>query len=349
MASSVSAPGTGFTTVALTHPNGDNAEHQIRTTVGSCEATAVVAGGNWVMQTVAFKAAAACAGLHHQRDEFCAPIRGGGSVRYFHRYRCATKRFQQQRSVVLHHYSGGDSATDLRLRPDSDSGRFGHFRSDRQQLCDHAGWRLHGDGQRCGRIGDSPEGPQPDGYCGCGRGLHRRCLGAHSGYSGGGSVVYFDDHDYPVNGFTDAVALTCTVTPAATRGPTCAFNPASVTGGTAHLDADGKYDRCDYGIARTAIARPHLRHAAADWRAGTARNRHHFPQEEGLGIFPGLHPVFNFDHSAGLRRRQFVGRRRRWRWTPGHAGRSLHRDGHGYFRIADPRCDACAYGYRSVN
>jgi hypothetical protein len=36
----------------------------------------------------------------------------------------------------------------------------------------------------------------------------------------------------PLNGFSAAVNLTCSVAPAATRGPTCAFNPASVPGGT---------------------------------------------------------------------------------------------------------------------
>ena len=36
----------------------------------------------------------------------------------------------------------------------------------------------------------------------------------------------------PVNGFNAAVALTCSVAPAATRGPTCAFNPASIPGGS---------------------------------------------------------------------------------------------------------------------
>jgi hypothetical protein len=34
-----------------------------------------------------------------------------------------------------------------------------------------------------------------------------------------------------LNGFTGAVALTCSVAPVVTRGPTCAFNPASVTNG----------------------------------------------------------------------------------------------------------------------
>ena len=35
-----------------------------------------------------------------------------------------------------------------------------------------------------------------------------------------------------VNGLADPVALTCNVTPAATRGPTCALNPVSLTGST---------------------------------------------------------------------------------------------------------------------
>ncbi len=36
----------------------------------------------------------------------------------------------------------------------------------------------------------------------------------------------------PTNGFTNAVALTCSVAPAVTRGPTCALNPASVANGS---------------------------------------------------------------------------------------------------------------------
>jgi hypothetical protein len=36
----------------------------------------------------------------------------------------------------------------------------------------------------------------------------------------------------PVNGFNSAVALTCSVAPAATRGPTCSLSPTSVTGGS---------------------------------------------------------------------------------------------------------------------
>jgi hypothetical protein len=124
VASNVTGPGVGFTTVSLTHPNGDNAEHQITSAIGSCEATAGVAGGNWVMQTVAFKLAVAA--------------------------------------------------------PDF-------------------------------TIGASPLAP----------------ASVAAGASSTSTVTIG-----PVNGFTDAVALTCSVAPAVTRGPTCALVPTSVTGGT---------------------------------------------------------------------------------------------------------------------
>jgi hypothetical protein len=125
VANNVTGPGVGFTTVSLTHPNGDNAEHQITSAIGSCEATAGVAGGNWVMQTVAFK---------------LAPL-------------------------VPADFTIGASA----LAPAS----------------------------------------------------------VAAGASSTSTVTIG-----PLNGFTAAVALTCSVAPVATRGPTCALNPASVTGGT---------------------------------------------------------------------------------------------------------------------
>jgi len=56
----VSAAGPGFTTVDNTSI-GDNVEHQITSATGSCEATTVLQGGNWVIQSVSFKSAAAAA------------------------------------------------------------------------------------------------------------------------------------------------------------------------------------------------------------------------------------------------------------------------------------------------
>ena len=54
----VSAAGPGFTTVDNTSI-GDNVEHQITSAKGSCEATTVLQSGNWVIQSVAFKAGSA--------------------------------------------------------------------------------------------------------------------------------------------------------------------------------------------------------------------------------------------------------------------------------------------------
>jgi len=58
--SNVTGAGMNFTTVDYTF-NGDNVEHQITSAVGSCEATTVMTGGNWVTQAVSFKAGAGAA------------------------------------------------------------------------------------------------------------------------------------------------------------------------------------------------------------------------------------------------------------------------------------------------
>lgn len=56
----VNAAGPGYAMVDYTK-NGDNAQHMITSSVGSCEAQASVANGNWVIQSVSFKAAAGAA------------------------------------------------------------------------------------------------------------------------------------------------------------------------------------------------------------------------------------------------------------------------------------------------
>ena len=52
-------PGTGFATRLLTSPDGDIAEDQMVMAVGSYSATASLFWGQWIMQMVAFRAAAA--------------------------------------------------------------------------------------------------------------------------------------------------------------------------------------------------------------------------------------------------------------------------------------------------
>lgn len=52
----ITDPGTGFTIVDLTRPNGNSAQHQITAAAGSCESTAPLSSdSDWVAQSVAFK------------------------------------------------------------------------------------------------------------------------------------------------------------------------------------------------------------------------------------------------------------------------------------------------------
>ncbi|MGH9503929.1 MAG: beta strand repeat-containing protein [Terriglobales bacterium] len=59
VASGVTGAGAGFTLLDITQPNGDNSEHQITSSPGSCQATTPLTTGSWVMQVAAFKAAPA--------------------------------------------------------------------------------------------------------------------------------------------------------------------------------------------------------------------------------------------------------------------------------------------------
>ncbi|MGC2182731.1 MAG: IPT/TIG domain-containing protein [Terriglobales bacterium] len=52
----ITGPGTGFTLVDLTQPNGGSAQHKITSAAGSCQATAPLSASSaWIMQSVAFK------------------------------------------------------------------------------------------------------------------------------------------------------------------------------------------------------------------------------------------------------------------------------------------------------
>jgi trimeric autotransporter adhesin len=55
VAFTVANPGAGFNLVELS-PNGNGSEHQITSVAGSCEATTLLTGGDWVTQVAAFKA-----------------------------------------------------------------------------------------------------------------------------------------------------------------------------------------------------------------------------------------------------------------------------------------------------
>ena len=80
--SSVTGAGTGFTTVDDTF-DGDNAEHQLTSAIGSCEAQASLGSGNWVIQAVSFKAAAGtAAGYTLTASPTSASTTPGGSASY---------------------------------------------------------------------------------------------------------------------------------------------------------------------------------------------------------------------------------------------------------------------------
>jgi hypothetical protein len=232
VASSVSAPGTGFTTVLLTHPNGDNAEHQITSAIGSCQATAVVAGGNWVMQTVAFKAAAGlvdftlnatnfappsvAAGIPATSTVTVAPLNGFNSDVALSCSITPVVTPPPTCAFVPTPIPGGSGTSVLTLNTSATTPAGGYTVT------------VSGVG---GSITHTKvlsltvtAAVAPDFTIGA-TALAPATLAAGTSSTSTISIA-------PVNGFTAAVALTCTVAPAATRGPTCAFGPASVTGGT---------------------------------------------------------------------------------------------------------------------
>ncbi|HEU4938192.1 MAG TPA: fibronectin type III domain-containing protein, partial [Vicinamibacterales bacterium] len=57
VSSLTTAAGSGFTSRMITSPDGDILEDRIVTATGSYNATAILTGGNWIMQMVAFRAA----------------------------------------------------------------------------------------------------------------------------------------------------------------------------------------------------------------------------------------------------------------------------------------------------
>ncbi len=228
VAGSVTGPGTGFTTVALTRPNGDNAEHQITSAVGSCEATAVVAGGNWVMQTVAFKLTpdftinatnlappSVAQGVAATSTVTIAPLNGfTGSVALS----CSITPVVTPPpacAFVPPTIAGGSGTSALTVSTSATTPAGGYT-----VTVSGAGPVTH-----TKVLSLTVTVPVVPDFTMAASALSPATVAA--GASSTSTVTIG-----PVNGFTAAVALTCTVAPAATRGPTCAFNPASVPSGT---------------------------------------------------------------------------------------------------------------------
>ncbi len=232
VASSVSAPGTGFTTVALTHPNGDNAEHQITSAIGSCQATAVVAGGNWVMQTVAFKAAAAAPDFTINATNFAPPSVAAGvpatstiTVAPLNGFNSSVALSCTITPVVTPPPTCGFATTPIP----------GGSGTSVLTLNSSATTPVGGYTVTVNGVGGSVTHPKvlsltitaavASDFTIVATPLSPATVAA--GASATSTITITR-----VNGLADPVALTCSVTPAATRGPTCALNPASLTGAT---------------------------------------------------------------------------------------------------------------------
>jgi len=231
VSSNITGPGTGFTTVALTHPNGDNAEHQITSAVGSCEATAGLVTGNWVMQTVAFKAAALPPDFTINATNLAPPSVAAGVP--------ATS------TVTIAPLNGFNSSVALSctITPVVTP----------PPTCTFVPTPIPGGSGTSALTVNTSATTPAGGYTVTVNGVagvtHTKVLSltvtaavapdftiaatalAPATVAPGASATSTITIA-PVNGFSAAVALTCTVAPAATRGPTCAFNPASVPGGT---------------------------------------------------------------------------------------------------------------------
>jgi len=225
VANTVTGPGAGFALTSLTRPNGDNSEHLITAAIGSCEATAPVVTGNWVIQSVAFKLApdftlnataltpaTVSAGSSATSTVSVAPLNGfTGSVALS----CSVTPVVASPptcAFVPASIPGGTGNSALTVNTTATTPAGGYTVT------------VNGVGSVTHTKALSVTVIAPDFT------ISASPLAPATIAPGAASTSTITIA--PVNGFTAAVALTCTVAPSATRGPTCAFNPASVSGGT---------------------------------------------------------------------------------------------------------------------
>ena len=257
------------------HPNAHNAEHQITSAIGSRQATAVVAGGNWVMQTVAFKAAALAPDFTINATNFAPPSVPAGTP--------ATS------TVTVAPLNGFNSSVALScsITPvvtppptcafvlDSNSGRFGHLvlTLNTSATTPAGGYTVTVSGvggsvTRTKVLSLTVTGPWS--------GFHDRRSPLTPAAVAAGASSTSTITITRVNGLTDAGGSDLQRHTRSDSRAHMRIEPGLTDGRDSYLDADGQYHGCDHGVARAEIKRPHLRHAAADWRPGTAGNRVHF-------------------------------------------------------------------------
>jgi len=220
----VTGAGSGFNLLALTQPNGDNAEHQITSVAGSCEATTPIFGSaNYVMQVAAFKLA---------QDFSISALPAGQTV---------TAGSPAAYTVSVTALNGFTGAVTLTCDGTSlPSGAACDFvpasvtpgvtsaltintstttpaATSSVTVTGTAGLLSHN--TSVGLTVNAPP-PAPDFT------IVASALAPASIVAGGTATSTIKIT--PTNGFNSAVNLSCSVTPAASKGPTCSLNPTSV-------------------------------------------------------------------------------------------------------------------------
>ena len=229
----ITAAGTGFTILDLTQPNGDNAQHQITSVAGSCEATAALPSGDWVMQSVAFKLApppppdftvsalpatrTVAAGSPASYTVTVAALNGFNSAVAL---TCdpLTLPTGATCAFVPTPVTPGASAVDSALTISTTSAT--PVGTSSVTLTGTSGLLSHST-----TVGLTvTAAPVPDFT------VTATALSPASVAAGGTATSTVTIA--PVNGFNSAVNLTCAVTPVVNRAPTCSFVPTSVAGGS---------------------------------------------------------------------------------------------------------------------
>ena len=233
VATRITAAGTGFTILDVTQPNGDNAQHQITSVAGSCEATAALPTGDWVMQSVAFKLApppppdftvsalpatrTVAAGSPASYTVTVAALNGFNSAVAL---TCDSLTLPTGASCtfVPTPVTPGASAVDSALTISTTSAT--PVGTSSVTLTGTSGVLSHS-----ATVGLTvTPAPVPDFT------IAATALAPASVAAGGTATSTVTIA--PVNGFNSAVNLTCAVTPVVNRAPTCSFVPTSVPGGS---------------------------------------------------------------------------------------------------------------------
>ena len=226
----IAGAGTGYALLDIT-ANGDNSQHQIVSVPGSCQATASMSSGNWVMQSVAFKAAPAPAPDFSVSVLPASQTVVAGSPAAYTVTVSALNGFNSAVTLTCDALTlpTGASCTFV---PSSVTPGASAATSDltiTTSAVTPVGTAAVTVTGTSGSVShDTPAGltvnAAPD-YS-----IASSALTPASVVAGGSATATITIT--ALNGFTGQVDLSCSVTPVVASAPTCAFVPASVTGGS---------------------------------------------------------------------------------------------------------------------